>query len=167
MSSRNRLPINVNELRQIINLTATKGVLIKSDKDTHFTTAIAVNAKEDENLTGLQSNKILITNVAIEAKEPKHYVLWFWTRNTFNNADLDADAFKGLVELDLSVNGRQVGGANQYYWDEKLGRGNGLEYEDMDGSKELHVSLQNLGVGAKTAGVNGEVVVKISYLPLE
>lgn len=144
-----------------------KSYQIKSDKDTHFTTAIAVNAKEDENLAGLQANKILIVGVAVEAKEQNHYRALFWKTDGFDDTNLDLDSFIGAVDLDLVTNGFQIGGAGQWYWDEKLGRGNGIEYHDEDSSSELHVSLQNLGPGAKTAGVNGEVVLKVSYVPLE
>jgi len=157
---------------QIIGHSSTgPAVHLDSDKDIHFTTAIAVNAKEDENIAGLTKNKILIVGVAIQAKVPlqdvpKHYRAIFWRTDGFDDVDLDLDRFIGAVELNL-VNGWQIAGANQYYWDEKLGRGNGIEYTDEDGSNELHVSLQNLGVGAKTAGVNGEVKLTISYVPVE
>lgn len=140
--------------------------LIRSDKDVNFTTAIAVNAKEDENLAGLQSDKILITNVAILSDEQKYYRVLFYTRDTFDNVNLDLDTFIGQVDLDLNTNGFQIGGTSKWLWSERPGRGNGLEYVDEDASLELHVALQNLGLEPKTAGANGEVVLKISYLPL-
>lgn len=139
---------------------------IKSDKDSNFTTAIAVNAKEDADLAGLEANKILITNVEVLSVEQKHYRVLFYKTDGFDDADLDVDSFIGIVDLDLTTNGFQIAGAGKWLWDEKVGRGNGLEYEDLDATNELHISLQNLGIGAKTAGAGGEVVIKVSYLPL-
>lgn len=136
---------------------------VKSDKDTHFVTAIAVDAKEDADLVGLIANKLKITNVEIQAKENKHYVLWFWSKDTKSNVDLDLDAHKGTVDLDLSVNEKRIGGAGQYYMDVSDVN---LYYIDEDATNELHVSLQNLGVGAKSVGVAGELRVLITYLPL-
>lgn len=152
----------------IFNKTAIgKAEVLDSDKDVNFVTAIAVNAKEDANLTGLLSDKILIVGVAIQAKEAKHYRALFYETDGFDDPDLDLDSFKAAVDLDLSTNGFQIGGVGKWLWDEKVGRGNGVEYTDLDGTQELHIALQNLGPGAKTAGPGGECVLKISYVPLE
>ena len=152
----------IDLLRQAMQATP---YFIVTDKDLHFTTAIAVNGKEDENIPGLyKTNKALIPNIAIQAKEAKHYVVWFFSKDSFDDVDLNLDAYMGLVDFDLETNGRRIGGANQYYWDEKKTQ---IYYNDEDLTKELHISLQNLGPGAKSAGVPGEVKLLITYLPLE
>ncbi len=160
--------VGKDELKSQFDLTSIgKAHIIESDKDVNFTSAIAVNAKEDENLTGLQSNRILIVGAAIQADENKHYRVLFWRTDGFDDTDLDLDRFIGAVDLDLSTNGFQIAVTNQYYLDEKLGRGGGLEYVDEDDTNELHVSLQNLGPGTKAAGAPGEIKISISYVSLE
>ena len=133
---------------------------VTSDKDTHFTGAIAQDAEEDESLTGLESNKIVITDIAFEGKESLAFRLIFWSKDTFEDVDLDVDSFLGFVDIDIPTNGFQKGAANQYYLN--LTDVN-LHYEDEDATKELHISLNCVSAAGKTAGVPGEVKVKIGY----
>lgn len=133
---------------------------LRSDKDTHFTGAIVQNAKEDENLTGLVSNKIRVTGVSIQADQNLKFKVLFWTKDTFDDIDLDEDTYCGEVELDLNLEGFRISGAGQYYLDM---RGLDIDYEDHDASHELHISLLNLSVTSKDAGGVGEVVVEVYY----
>ncbi len=133
---------------------------ITSDKDLHFTGAIIENAEEDENLAGLGGNKIVITDVIFEGKETLQFRLLFWSTNTFEDADLDVDSFLGFVDLDVPNNGFQKGGAGQWYLNVTDVN---LHYEDEDASNELHVSLNCVSAAGKTAGVPGEVKIKIGY----
>ena len=135
---------------------------IRTDKDTHFSGAIAQNAKEDENLTGLLNNKCRITGVSLQSDQALDYRVIFWKTDGFDDTDLDDDTFCGEVEVDLPFYGYQIGGANQYYLDV---RGLEIDYEDEDASNELHVSLMNLSATGKEAGAIGEVVVEIYYEP--
>ncbi len=133
---------------------------IKSDKGTHFTEALTTGNKEDENIAELLGNKIRILDIAIQAKQKLDLWLMFWRKDTFSNIDLDVDAFIGAVELDLSTFGKQVGGAGQYYM--SLEDVN-LDYEDEDGTNELHVSLYNADATAKNAGATGEISVFVKH----
>lgn len=135
---------------------------LRSDKDTHFTGAIAQNAMEDENLTGLLSNKMRITGINLQADENLDFRVIFWKTDGFENADLDLDRFCGEVQVDLPTNGYRIAGANQYYLDV---RGLDIDYEDEDASNELHVSLMCLSAAGKTAGGGGEVVLEVFYEP--
>lgn len=135
---------------------------LRSDKDTHFYGAIAQNAKEDEDLTGLLSNKIRIVGVSLQAKENLSFRVIFWKTDGFDDTDLDLDRFCGEVVIDLPTNGYRIAGANQYYLDM---RGLDLDYEDEDASNELHVSLMCLTAAGKTAAAAGEVVLEIFYEP--
>jgi len=133
---------------------------LKSDKDTHFAGALTTGNKEDENLSGLLTSKIRITNIAIQAKQNLDFYLFFWRKDTFENTDLDMDAFIAAVQLDLSSFGRQVGGAGQYYMSlESVD----LDYEDEDDTRELHVSLYNNDAIAKNAGAAGQVACSFKY----
>ena len=79
---------------------------IRSDKGRHFTESLTKNASERENLTGLKSNRITITKVTIQAKQPLRYRLLFFSKDTFTDLDLNDDTFLGAVELDLSTYGK-------------------------------------------------------------
>lgn len=131
-----------------------------TDKDTHFTEAIAQNAKEDENLAGLAANKVVITDVMIEADENLQFYLLFWSTDGIDDTDLDDDSFLGFVDLDIPNNGFRIAGAGQYYLNVTDVN---LHYEDEDASTELHVSLLCRTAAGKTAAAAGDVKVKIGY----
>lgn len=135
---------------------------IRSDKDSHFTTAIAQNAIEEENLTGLTSDEITITGIAIIADEAKSYRLWFFETDDFQEVDLDNDRFIEFVDFDLTSKAAQIAGTGAYYY---AITGLNINYQDIDASNELHVALQNLDAGAKTAGATGEIVFDFAYTP--
>lgn len=133
---------------------------INSDKDTHFTGAIAQNAIEEENIAGLVANKIKIVGLSIQSDQQLDYRVIFFGKDTFADADLDVDAFTSEQELDLPSYGWRIAGAGQYYM---VVNGLSIDYEDQDGTQELHVALQNLSVTAKGAGATGEVVLRFTY----
>ena len=133
---------------------------LRTDKDSHFTGAIAQNATEEENLTGLNTNKVRITSVAIQSDQQLDYRVILFNSDTFADTDLDADRYFADVELDLPSYGFRIAGAGQYYM---VVNGLSIDYEDLDASKELHVALQNLSATGKNAGATGEVVVLFGY----
>lgn len=133
---------------------------VKTDKDTHFTGAIVQWATEEENLGGLIANKVRITGIAIQSDQQLDYRVVLFSRDTFANADLDVDTFYTEVELDMVSYGFQIAGAGQYYM---AVNGLSVDYEDLDGSGELHIALQNLSAVAKNAGATGEVRLEFVY----
>ena len=135
---------------------------LKSDKDTHFSGAIAQNAIESENITGLTANEITITGISMIGDENLSYRVWLFETDDFQESDLDNDEFVEFVDLDLSANGARIAGAGAYYYAQT---NLNIDYEDLDATNELHIALQNLSAGAKTAGAAGEIVLKISYIP--
>ena len=135
---------------------------IDTDKDAHFTTAIAQYAIEEENITGLSDNKITITGIAFQAKEALKYRLWIYDTDGFADTDLDIDQFNEYIDIDLSTSNGQIAGANQYYY---ALTAISIDYEDEDATKELHLALQNLSAASKTAGTDGELKMKITYKP--
>lgn len=135
---------------------------IVSDKDTHFTGAIAQNANEKENLTGLESNEITIVSIGIQSDQPLNYRLWIFETDGFDDTDLDADSFMEFVDFDLVTNNVQLGAANQYYFAiTELD----IDYKDLDETNELHIALENLSATAKNAGATGEVKLQFKYVP--
>lgn len=143
-------------------ITTRQGfTVIETDKDTHFTGALAQFEKEDENLAGLLADNIRITGIGILSEQQLKYKLLFWYKDTFEDADPDVDEFCGEIELDIPTYGIQIGGAGTYYLDV---RNLHLDYIDGDASKELHISLMNMSVAGKlAAGSGGEVKLFITY----
>ena len=147
---------------EMVNEVTAVSRRIDTDKDTQFTTAIAQNAIEEENITGLSDNKITITGIAFQAKEALSYRLWVFGTDGFADTDLDADQFIKYVDFDFATANGQIAGAGQYY----LAQTDlNIDYEDEDATNELHLALQNLSASAKTADADGEVKVKVSYKP--
>jgi len=148
-------------VRELI-LDANTRINLASDKDTHFTGAIIQNATEEENLTGLTSNKITITKIVIQADQALDFAVLLFGKDTFDATDLDTDSFQSFVELDLSAHGIQIGATGQYYFDlSDLS----IDYIDEDSTDELHIALLNKSATSKTAGAAGEVKITITYTP--
>jgi len=134
---------------------------IRSDKDVNFTLALITNAKEDENLTGLSSNKGVIRRIKVQSDQNLDWDIFLWKTDTTDDVDLDIDSFCGRYKFSV-IQGEQIAGANQYYYDSGPME---LEYEDLDGTFELHVSVVNRNAVAKIAGAAGELIVDVEYEP--
>ncbi|GAJ07278.1 unnamed protein product, partial [marine sediment metagenome] len=117
----------------------------------------------NENLSGLLSNKVRITGVAILSDQQLKYKALFWYKDTFENSDLDVDEYCGEIELDLPSYGFQIEGSGKWYLDM---RNLHVDYEDLDATSELHVSLINMSTTAKNAGATGEAKLFIAYTPM-
>lgn len=133
---------------------------LASDKDNNFTLALLTGFKEDENLTGLLTNKVRVTGISIEAEQALNFWIMFWKSATFSNPDLNIDTFIGGVNLDLAGFGLRVDGAGQWYMSlEDVD----LDYEDANRTNVLHVSLYNADAVAKIAGAAGAVKLVFRY----
>jgi len=84
--------------------------LLRTDKDSHFTGALAQYAKEDEDITGLLIGKIRITGITLLAIQRLHYKLLLYYTDAFDDADFDLDMFCGEIDVDLAAYGIQIGG---------------------------------------------------------
>lgn len=140
--------------------------VVRSDKDTHFTGAISQNAKEDENITGLDCNSGLITGITIVSDQNLAWDVYLWGTDGFDDSDLDAENFLGRFSF-LSSDGDQLGGSGQYYYSTSHASQSfqPIPYADADNGNELHISLVNRSASAKNAGATGEVVVTVHYAP--
>jgi len=138
--------------------------IINTDKDLHFTGQITINSHEKENITGLLGNKYLIRGVNIQSNQNLKYRLIFWSKDIFDNTDLNTDSYIDDVELDMtsSTSAFRIDSADQY----RLNVSSlDISYEDYDQTKELHISLQNLSAVSKNAGSTGEVQLDIKMSP--
>jgi hypothetical protein len=134
---------------------------IRSDKDVNFIAALVQNAKTDANLTGFSGNKGIIRRIKVQSDQDLDWDIFLWKTDTFDDVDLDLDSFCGRYKFS-AAQGEQIAGANQYYYDSGPME---LEYEDLDGTSELHVSVVNRNAVAKIAGANGELIVDVEYEP--
>jgi len=142
---------------------AEKIEIISTDKD-HFRLEIVMNAHEEENITGLYTNKYFIRGVNIQSKQPLKFRLIFWGSDTFDDvSDIDKDTYIDDVELDMTAYPAfRINNADQY----RLNVGAlDILYEDYDATRELHISLQNLSATSKIAGGAGEVQLDIKMSP--
>ena len=136
---------------------------IRSDKDDNFSGALGQYAKEDENLSGIITNKIGISGLSIVSDQQLKFKVLLWSKDTFvNTTNLDLDTFITEIDLDLAVYGWQVDGAGPW----RMSIGNlDVGYRDEDNTNELHISLMNMSGTGKVAGASGEVVLELTYNP--
>lgn len=135
---------------------------IRSGKDSAFTGALGQYAKEDENLTGMITNKARITGLTLQSDQQLKFKVLFWSKDTFDDSNLDLDTLIGEVDVDLTVYGWQIDGTGTWYMDM---RDLLIDYMDEDNTNELHISLMNMSGTGKVAGANGEVVIQVTYSP--
>lgn len=141
-----------------------------SDKDSHFTGAIAQNASEEENITlptaldGVNGNaRGIIRGVTIVSDQGLDWELYFFGSDLFSEtSDMDTDGYLGRCKFTATTDGIQIGGTGNFYYYK-----DGLEipYLDADKTGELHVALVNRSATGKNAGATGEIVVKVHIEP--
>ena len=138
--------------------------IIRTDKDINFTSSIVQYNHDTENLTGLTDNRVYIRGINAQSDQNLKYRLIFWTKNTFDDTDLDSDAYIDDVLLDFTDTESvfRINNTNQYYINIS---GLGILYEDEDESNEIHCSLQNLSATSKNAGATGEIQIDFKYAP--
>lgn len=149
--------------------------VVSSDKDTHFTGALATNAIEAENLTDIKARSGYIESVTIQSDQNLDWDLFFWATDGHEDAtDYDNDYFLGKVVF-VAADGERIAGAGQYYYSTSNSSQpfRPFPYIDKDavdaatGAAELHIGLVNRNSTSKSAGASGEVVVRITYRPDE
>jgi len=143
-------PDFVRELRTVQYLVAT-------DEKAHFTEALAKNAVEKENISGLRTNRVKVSRVTIQSVQALHYQLLLYGTDQFENAVLGTDRYIGLVDLNLALYGITQT-TSQYRLD---ARNLDIAYEDLDATKELHLVLKNIDPTSKLASSSGEVKLEI------
>lgn len=139
-----------------------KPLIIRTDKDSHFTGALAQNAIEAENITGILTNSGTIVGVNLQSDQNLDWDIYFWAKDELDNTDLDLDECLGKVRF-VASDGDQIAGAGQYYYDSATSSYafRGIRYVDLDNTTELHVGLVNRNSTAKNAGATGEVVIRV------
>lgn len=135
-----------------------------SDKDTHFTGALAQNAIENESInmpTDWQTagkQKITISEINLQADEDLDMELVLWSSSSYSNTDLDLDKMITRISF-TAATAEQIAGAGQYYYENPLVQS--IEYIDEDNTSKVHIGLVCRDASGKSAGASGETVVRI------
>lgn len=149
------------------NMSDLQTYIVRSDKDTHFTGALATDAGEAEDITGLPAAKCTIEGVSIISKENLAWEVEFYSKDTHDDAtDMDNDTFLGSARF-LQTDGKTDGTYYKYSTANAVQSWRGLAYFDQDGegSQEVHMILRNRDASSKSAGAAGEAVVILSVRP--
>lgn len=142
-----------------------------SDKDSHFTGALATNAAEEENISfhtdwataGIQVAEV--TNISLESDQQLDWELQFYaTDGQADTSDMDNDTFITSV-LFSSSDAKQNAATGQWKYDANP-TFLPFNYIDQDNSSEWHVTLVNRDGVSKNSGNTGEVVIKIHAVPV-
>lgn len=136
-------------------MTLPRLYTVRSLKGTHFTGALAQNAKEDESFDlpgGLK--RVRITGVTLLSDQNLDWdIVQFRTSGT-DDADADLDTQIDWVSFAVA-DGNQIAGAGLFRYGVT---GLSLDLDNDDG--KLHVGLVNRNSTAKIAGATGEVVIE-------
>jgi len=152
--------------------TIQRKIVVRSDKDTHFSGALIQNAVEHEDIAIDErlhrTNEFVVEQIAIISDENLEWDVFFWsTSGNLDASDYDDDKFIEYQNFSSS-SGKQIAAAGGFYY---ATSGLAIPYRD-DGVDErsnsaiLHVSLVNRSAGAKTAGSAGEAVVICTLRPV-
>ena len=131
----------------------------RSNKDTHFTGALATDAMELESFDVQSPTKII--RVTLWADQQLDWDVMFFSSSGADDTDADLDTMIDWVEF-TSSDGKQIAGAGLYRYSVS---GLDLRFKSTDArdSKQVHIGLINRNATSKNAGATGEVVVEVEY----
>lgn len=151
------------------NGTKQRKVIVRSDKDTHFTGSLDQNAGEDESITIEaihRTNEFIIEHIAVLSDQNLEWDVFLWAKNTYADSDHDVDEFIEYVNF-TSNSGKQIAAADIFYYS---ATGLSIPYRDDDvgsvNNASLHLSLVNRSASSKNSGATGEIVIIVSMRPV-
>ena len=151
-------------------ISTIRPIIIRSDKDTHFTEGLSSNQFENEDITGLAGVSGVIENIIILADQQLSFEVNFYQSDTFeDDSDYDNDGYLGGITF-AAADGKQQNatGAYKYSAQKSSQSFQPITYVDKDAADvadsaavngELHVTLVNRDSTSKSAGAAGEVVI--------
>jgi hypothetical protein len=142
--------------------------VVRSDKDTHFTTALATDAIDLETIgdaVETASNRVptirsAIRRITLIADQNLAWDVMLF-RATFTpplTTDADLHPLVEWIEF-KAADGKRVAGAGLYLY---TWTGLDIPYFNTDAPGRIHVGLVNRDAVAKNAGATGEVIVELS-----
>lgn len=139
---------------------------IRSDKDTDFTTGLALNAADLESLVGIAgTNKIVIRRVVVLllTGTARDFDFWFFQRSTGQNANLDLDMFSAGLVFHASEARQAVPGTYpQFYYDSGA---LDIPVWNLDGDAHINTMLVWKDANAYNPGGGDMLVVIIHFSP--
>lgn len=144
-----------------------KPIIVKSDKDTHFSGSLATDAGEAESITGeMKTSSGMIESVSLQSDQNLAWDLYFFATDGHTDTDLDLDQNIGVVSF-VAADGDQIAGSGQYYYSTSSSSQTfrPFPYVDEDNTNEMHTVLVNRDSTSKNAGATGEVVIKVGFRP--
>lgn len=130
--------------------------ILRSDKDTHYTTSLAQNALDLESVGFLPTPSVIITRLTLWSDQNLDWdVMFFRTATAQPNADADLDTMVDWFRF-LTTDAVQIAGTG--LWRYSIS-GMNFRYNPVDG--QAHVGLLNRNAVAKNAGATGEVVIEL------
>lgn len=143
---------------------------LRSDKDTHFTGALAQNAIEVESINfpsiwrTAGVNECIIEGLSIQSDQNLEWDVYIFTSSEFDNTDLDLDVMIDMFNFPTTA-GKTIAGANQYYYPFPANNIS-IPYSDAENTGKLHVGLVNRSATGKNAGATGEIVIRFALRPI-
>lgn len=141
---------------------------IDSDKDTHFTGAIAQNAMELEAIDlpadwqTAKIREIVIEGISIQADQNLEWDVFIFSKSTAEDADIDLDAFVDYTNYP-TTSGKQIAGAGQFYY---ATADMEIPYVNLDHESKIIIGLVNRSATGKNAGATGEVKIRVAARPV-
>ena len=145
-------------------------VFLDTDKDTHFTGGIALNAMETESVAfpadwgKTNIDECIIESVVVQADQNLEWDIFIWSKAEFDNTDLDLDKFTDYINFPVT-SGKRIAGANQYYYASPANNVK-IPYRDQDRTQKIHIGLVNRSATAKNAGATGEIKLRLGIRPV-
>ena len=141
-----------------------------SDKETHFSGALAQNVVEIESIDfptdwGIVGiNETIIEGVSIQSDQNLEWDVFIFATSDTTDTDLDLDTFTDFFNF-ATTSGKQIAGTNQFYYSSPANF-MAIPYRDSDNSSKLHVALVNRSATSKNAGATGEITIKFAVRPV-
>jgi len=145
-------------------------IILRSDKDTHFTGSLSENAGELEALTITATqftNEFVIEQISIISNQNLEWDLFIWSSSIGpDTSDYDDDTYIEYQNFPKTT-GKQIGGAGGFYYSASDIK---IPYRDDDiderANGSVHCTLVNRSSTSKNAGATGEVVVVMYIRPI-
>lgn len=132
---------------------------ISTTPASEFTTSLATNASDTEDISGLSDTNVEISNLMFRSRQNLNYDLFLFASSTY-----EYDDYIGKIELDLPSYGETyVDPVSAVTWYIMDLQGLGIQYYASD--SELHLALINRSATTKVAGANGYVSMTFKYVP--
>ena len=140
--------------------------VVRSLKGTHWTTAIAQNAIDIENVTpatGIPTPHLIITRVSIWADQNHIWDISFWKNDASQpTADHDTHGLVSVVNFAIA-DGFKFGGVGPFLYTKGGTPATlpvSIRYPTDDG--QILVGVTSRTAGGKNAGATGEIVIELS-----